>query len=129
MRKINILVHLSIPLFVLHLLEEIKTGFYKTDLSIQILSKYLNTTPEITFFVIQIILFVFLGILLFIIFSKKQIPFFLVLFLDIILLYEFLHIYEAIRIGGYTSGVITGTILGIMGLILFYITFRKKSNK
>jgi tryptophan-rich sensory protein len=127
MKKIDTFVHLIVPLFILHLLEEIKTGFYKTDLSIQILSKYLNTTPEITFFVIQIILFVFLGILLFIIFSKKQIPFFLVLFLDIILLYEFLHTYEAIRIGGYTPGVITGTILGIMGLILLYITFRKKS--
>ncbi len=123
-KKTSILIHSIIPLFCLHLLEEIKTGFYQTDLSINHLSNYTNLTPEVTFLLVEILLFLFLGFLLLIILKKKQIPFSLLMLLSIISLYEFTHTYEAIKLGAYTSGVITGTIIGILGLILFSKTFQ-----
>ena len=119
-KKISILIHLVIPLFAIHLVEEIKTGFYQTDQSIKHLSQYTHLSTEITFLSTEIVLFMFLGFLLFTILRKKQIPLSLLLLLSIISIYEFTHTLQALKFGAYTPGVITGTLIGIAGLMLLY---------
>ena len=119
-KRILILVHLVVPLFILHLLEEVATGFYTTDASIRAISLTLDLPLVTTYLLTQIIAFIFFGILLVLVLKKKIIPFFLVLVLNVILLYEFSHTFAALRAGEYVSGFVTGTLLGVLGLGLAY---------
>ena len=128
-QKISTIIHLVVPLFILHMIEEVTTHFYETDSSTQSASQYLHLTPEATYFLIQIALFAFLSILLFSILKLKKINIILVLILDVILLYEITHVFEAVKSRTYSSGVITGTILFVIGLLLIYTLLNTRNTE
>ncbi len=126
-KRILNLVHIIIPLFILHTIEELATDFYQTDASISYIGRLINSTPEITYFLIQILAYVFLAVILISILTKRT-SYFLVIPLMIISIYEFIHIYEALKIGTYSSGLATGTILGALGLLLLYYLLNSKGK-
>lgn len=119
-KRILIFVHLAAAMFVFHLIEQAATGFYKTNPSMQMIAVELGLPTLTAYLLIQIALFVFLGMLLFLVLKKKVIPLLLVLVLDIVLLYQFSYTVSALRAGTYVSGYVTGTFLGIFGIGLLY---------
>ncbi|OGI63742.1 hypothetical protein A2914_01025 [Candidatus Nomurabacteria bacterium RIFCSPLOWO2_01_FULL_41_21] len=128
MKRVESFVHVLVPLFVVHFLEEIFTDFASIDLSVLHLSKYFNLDQQITFSLIQIALFLFLAVLLVLVLSKKRIPFILSLIFSIISLYEFSHVYEALKTQSYYPGLITGVIITIVGVVFVYKLLTGKFN-
>lgn len=116
-KKINCIIHLVIPLFVLHLIEEVMTRFYETDTLIQKVSVLLHQAPLVTYLLVEIALFIFLAVVLYTI-IKKSTPQFLLGMLVVLCLYEFAYLFESIKTVTYASGLITGTMIGIAGLFL-----------
>jgi len=117
-KKVKNLIHLIIPLFALHLVEELVAGFIETDGSIRYLSQHLSLDVTTTFFIVQMLLFSFLALLLLLILFKKNIPKLLIVVLVIISLYEFVHVYDAIRTWSYYPGLITGVLISALGIYL-----------
>src|SRR3989344_1827135 len=122
-KSVSFLVHFIIPLFIFHLTEEWVTHFYETDTMIVNISRFVNYSPETTFLFIQIFLFLFLAIILATIIQKK-ISNTLFFILAMISLYELIHLYDFLNNYSYTPGLITGTSLGIAGLVFLSKLFK-----
>jgi len=116
-KRVKILTHLIIVIFIFHLLEELMTGFYNSEKSIQVMSRFFYLTPEITFLLVEIVLFIFLAAVL-ASFLLEKTSSILAFILSIICIYEFVHLFDSIKNHIFSSGLITGILLGVMGLIL-----------
>lgn len=110
------IIKITIVLFILHTLEETLTFFWSTDASIQILSDVFSLSPMGIYWSVQILLYGFLFLLLFLEKPKK----FLLFVLGLILLFEFSHTAEFFIAGIYLPGLVSGTILGLLGLAYWY---------
>src|SRR4051812_49115704 len=100
--KIRSLIHLAVPLLILHFLEEWFTHFYITDPTTQWIANKIGFDVFITYLFGQILLFTFLAVVLFSIYKKHSFGF-LNFILGVICIFEITHIYEAMRHLSYYS--------------------------
>jgi hypothetical protein len=122
--KVTNLIHLAVPLLILHFLEEWFTKFYLIDPTTQWLANEIGFDSFITYLFGQILLFIFLAIILLSIY-KKHPSRFLNVILGVICLFEVIHVYEAAKHLSYYSGLVTSIPLTVVG-ISFFINFSKK---
>lgn len=113
------LIHISVPLLIIHSIEEYYFDLTKIDPFTALISQYFILNNDITYFIGQLILFIFLAIILLLILLHKNIKFgaFVV---GIILIFEFSHIYPVIILRSYYPGLITGFALFVLGIWYWY---------
>mgnify|MGYP001583543906 CR=1 FL=1 len=115
----------SIPLFIVHGLEEIFSGFYIIDSHVNFMFGYLVTLPNIQalFLLFQIMLGLMLIIsYLLLLGTRWQLR--LMCILGIVFVYEFHHLYKAVDVGGYYPGLITAIPLYIVGFLFWKELFK-----
>ncbi len=119
------LIHISVPLLIIHFIEEFHFGLTKIDPFTASISHYLGLTNDNVYLIGQLILFIFLGILLVLIMLRKNINFgaFIV---GIILIFEFSHLYPAIISRSYYPGLISGFLLFGLGIWYWYKVLKIK---
>ncbi len=122
------LIHISVPFLIIHSIEEFYFGLPNIDAFTSFISHHIGLTNNITYFLGQLILFVFFAIILFLIMLRKNIDYggFVV---GIILLFEVSHIYLAIISGSYYPGLVTSLILFGLGIWYWYKVLQIKFHK
>lgn len=115
--KLQSLFLLSIPLFILHGLEEYFTGFYLEDPIFKLVFGPVLSmgTAQASFLVFQVMIWALLLVSYAVLARSKPLHGLLV-FLGLVFIFEFHHLVEAILAGSYYSGVVTGTLLPIVGI-------------
>ena len=101
---------LSIPVFIIHGSEEYFTGLYNFDSFYQSFSN-----PKIVFVFIVLVLLNISLIVSYILIQKNKGVFILSFLLGLLFIYQLVHIYKAIIIGGYYPGLYTSLIFPILG--------------
>jgi len=126
-QKLKNIFALSIPVFIVHGLEEYFTGLYKVDSHVKFLLGYLNTLPtsQATFLLFQISLWIVL-IVVGILISNERWRLRLMIIPGIIYIYEFQHIWKAVEVGGYYPGLVTAVIFPIIGFSFWKELLRSK---
>jgi len=115
--KLKFLFLVSIPIFIVHGVEEYVTGFYNVDSHANFLFGYFYTlpTPQATFLLFQVMLWLALVISALLISGEKW-RLRLMVVPGLIYIYELHHFWKAIEIGGYYPGVLTALAFPIVGL-------------
>ncbi len=119
-RKLQKLFLLSIPLFIVHGVEEILTGFYNIDSHAAFLFGGLAKLPNMQalFVLFQIMLWLVLVISYLLLLGPKwQLR--LMFVPGLIFIYELHHLYKAIEVGGYYSGLITALAFPAIGFFFW----------
>jgi hypothetical protein len=113
------LIHISVPLLIIHSLEEFYFSLTSVDPFTSFVSKYFGLTNDVTYFLGQLVLFIFLAVLLVLILLHKNINYggFII---GVILIFEFTHVYPAIISGSYYPGFASGFILFVIGVGYWY---------
>ena len=120
------LISITSVLFTLHTIEEAVTSFWKTDASVLISANVLHLDPGVFYWLAQLVLYVILLHLILLPLKKYMRVFYKII--GLILVLEFHHLWAAISVGTYTSGLYTGTLLGLLS-IYYWITYMKLSYK
>lgn len=118
--KLKNIFALSIPVFVAHGLEEYFNNFYNVDWSTKFVFGFMETmsVPQATFLVFQIMLWLALIVIAFLISNEKW-RLRLMLLPGIIFIIELHHIWTAVKMWGYYSGLITAIPLTIIGFLFW----------
>ena len=129
-RKLQNLFLLSIPLFIIHGLEEIFTSFYKIDSQVELWFGGLNSlpTPQATFILFQIMLWLILIIGYLLLLGPKW-QFRLMFIPAIVFVYELHHLYKALEVGGYYPGIATAITLYVAGYFFWKELFINLKSK
>lgn len=119
-QKLKNLFYISIPLFVIHGLEELFNNFYNIDWSVKIMFGFFNgmPVPQATFWVFQIMIWLALIVFAFLITSEKW-RLRLMLIPGIIFIVELHHIWKALESWNYYPGVITAVPITIIGFLFW----------
>ena len=127
-QKLKLIFFTSIPVFIAHGLEEYLTGFYNIDPISKFVFGYFNNlpTPQATFLLFQIILWLTLIVFAFLIAGEKW-RFRLLLLPGIIYIFELHHFWKAIEFGRYYPGLVTAIAFPILGY-LFWAELLKHEN-
>jgi hypothetical protein len=99
---------------------------FQADVFIQSISDSLNVAPQIIFLVIQVIIFVLLGMIAFSM-SKKKVPIIPIFLLASVSLYEFSYILHSIRLEKYPYDLGPAAVIGVTGIFLL-TTLKKKPS-
>ena len=118
--KLRTIFIISIPFFIAHGLEELFNSFYNIDWSVKVIFGFLNEmpVPQATFWVFQIMMWLALIVIAFLISGEKWrlrimfIP-------GIIFIVELHHIWKALETWNYYPGVITAIPLTILGFFFW----------
>ncbi len=105
------LFYLSVPLFILHSVEEFITLYFVPN-------HFAHEIPIQTFISIEIITWVVLSSFAWLL-SRRILSVPILVLPGILYLYQIEHIYHSIEIGGYYPGTITGVALFVLGLFLW----------
>jgi len=102
---------ISIPLFILHGIEELLTKFYDIYplLNFKWTENIFQSIPQATFFFFQIMWWLLL-IVAYILLKKDRGTIYLMTFVGLIYIYEITHILSAVVTQGYTPGFTTGLV-------------------
>ena len=119
-QKLKNLFYISIPLFIIHGLEEIFNGFYNVDWSTKLVFGFLNgmPVPQATFWVFQIMLWLALIVFAFLITSEKW-RLRLMLIPGIIFIVELHHPWSAIISWDYYPGLISSIPVLVVGFLFW----------
>ncbi len=117
--KLKTIFAVSIPVFIAHGIEEYFTGLYNVDSFYQSFSN-----PKLVFVIMVLLLANMLLIVSYFLVLKNKWVFGLSVLLGLALIFELVHIYEAIKIGGYYSGLYTALIFPIVGFLLWKELFK-----
>ncbi|MBI4120916.1 MAG: HXXEE domain-containing protein, partial [Parcubacteria group bacterium] len=119
-QKLKTIFYISIPVFIVHGVEEYFYGFYDIDPIFQFFFKYFDvmTTPQAVFLVFQIMLWLTLVVFALSVMNQKW-QLWLMVFLGLIYVFEAHHFVEAIRFGGYYPGVVTATAFLVIGFFFW----------
>lgn len=119
-QKLKNIFFLSIPVLIVHGMEEYLTGFYNTDSHVKFVFGYLDTlpTPQATFLLFQIMLWLALIIFAILISSEKW-RLRLMVIPGLIYVYEFHHIIKALMAGGYYPGIATAWMFPIIAFFFW----------
>ena len=112
--KLKNLFYISIPLFIAHGVEEYFTGLYNFDPFYQLFSN-----PKIVFVFVVLVLLNVLLIISYILVQKNKWSLALSTALGILLVLELIHIYDAMRVGGYYPGLYTALVFPIIGFFFW----------
>lgn len=114
-KKLINLFGISIPLFIIHGLEEYFNGLYNIDSHVKFMFGYFQNMSSLqsSFLLLQIMLWVLL-VISFLLLKQKGIKI-LLIFLGLVYIYELHHIIKAIEVGGYYPGLITGLGFPLIG--------------
>jgi|SRR3989338_1005830 len=118
--KLRTIFIISIPFFIAHGLEELFNSFYNIDWSVEVIFGFSNEmpVPQATFWVFQIMMWLALIVIAFLISGEKWrlrimfIP-------GIIFIVELHHIWKALETWNYYPGVITAIPLTILGFFFW----------
>lgn len=118
--KLKAIFAVSIPVFILHGIEEFVTHFYDIDGHSQALFGifgYFSTrvAPFVTF---QIMFWLLLIVVLILLIDRKY-QFYTLAIFGLVYIYEFHHIIKAISAGGYYSGLYTSLIFPILAIVFW----------
>ena len=113
-QKIKTLFFISIPVFIAHGLEEYFTGLYNFDYFYQSFSN-----PKIVFVILVLVVLNISLVVSYILVQKNKWAFGLSIALGVLLIFELIHVYDAIRVGGYYPGLYTALIFPIIGFFLW----------
>ena len=118
--KLKKLFYISIPLLIIHGLEELFNGFYNIDWSTKLVFGFLYEmpVPQATFWVFQIMLWLALIVVAFLIASEKWRSR-LMLLPGIIFIVELHHPWSAITSWGYYPGLISSIPVLIIGFLFW----------
>lgn len=133
--KLTLLFAISIPLFVMHGLEEYFTKFYDIYplLNFKWADTLFQTVPQATFFTFQVMWWLML-LAAYILLRGGKGVLGLMTFVGVIYIYEATHILSAIILQQYTPGLITAPLLPFIGffywkeLIKNWKTFQQKRS-
>ena len=111
---------LSIPLFIMHGLEEIVMGLYSIDSHVAFMFGTLATLPtmQALFILFQIMLWLVL-IIGYLMLRGPAWQLRLLAIPGLAFIYELHHLYKAIEVGGYYPGLITATVLYVIGFFFW----------
>lgn len=120
---------LSIPVFILHGIEEFVTHFYDIDSHDQAIFGLLSSlsTHGATFVVFQIMFWLLLIIALLLLMGKKY-QFYTFSIIGIVYLYESHHILKAISAGGYYPGLYTSLAFPVLAFFFWSQWLKAKSE-
>jgi len=106
---------LSIPLFIVHGIEEFSTHFYDIDAHDQAVFGLLSglSVHGATFVTFQVMLWLLL-IISFLLILNEQWRFRVMIIPGLIYIYELHHIYKAVGVGGYYPGLVTALVFPIV---------------
>ncbi|OGG50430.1 hypothetical protein A2704_05845 [Candidatus Kaiserbacteria bacterium RIFCSPHIGHO2_01_FULL_54_36b] len=113
--RLKMIFGLSIPLFILHGIEEFATHFYDIDAHDQAIFGLLSglSNHGATFVTFQVMFWLLL-IISFLLLSGPKWQFNVLALAGFIYLYELHHIYKAIMVGGYYPGLVTALLFPIV---------------
>lgn len=119
-QRLKNLFYISIPLFIIHGLEEFFTGFYEVDWSTKLVFGFLYemSVPQATFLVFQIMLWLALIVLAFLVASEKW-RLRMMFLPGIIFIVELHHPWSAASSLGYYPGLISSIPLLIVGFLFW----------
>lgn len=102
---------LSIPLFIMHGIEEIMTGFYAVDAWDQFLfTPFATLTPHgVMFVTFQVMLWLTL-VIGFLMLQSERVRLYLLGVAGLVYLFEVHHIVKAVLVGGYYPGLVTAFV-------------------
>jgi len=112
-KKLKLVFGISIPVFIAHGLEEYFTKLYDFDPFYQFFSN-----PKAVFIFFVLVLGNILLIASYILIRKNKWVFGLSIALGLLFIFELIHIYDAIRVGGYYPGLITSFAFPILAIFL-----------
>jgi len=104
----------SIPVFVAHGIEEYFTGLYNFGSLYQSFSN-----PKIVFILVVLIFVNTLLVTSYILIKNNKWMFGLSTTVGLLLIFELIHIYDAVRVGGYYPGLYTALIFPIIGFFFW----------
>ena len=114
----------SIPLFILHTLEEVLFRLWNTDAFSLTASNLLHIPPVSVYWLGQVLLYTFLASLLYLPrFGTHKAP---LVLLGFGFLFEFEHSIVALQSGQYEPGLVTGTLLALYGLFFWFSLIKKQ---
>ena len=119
-QKLKNIFLLSIILFIAHGTEELATGLYNVDRHVKFMFGFVENLTSIhaAFSVFQIMLWLILIISYLLILGPKwQLR--LMFIPGLVFIYELHHIYKAIMVGGYYSGLITALLFPIVAFFFW----------
>ncbi len=115
-RKLKTIFGLSIPLFVLHGIEEYRTGFYKVDELVQFISRpFLEMSGHQTMFITLQVMFWLLLIVSFLLVASERWRFRIMVVFGLVYVLELQHIWKAVTSWNYYPGLITAFLFPIVG--------------
>lgn len=119
-KRLKIIFGLSIPLFILHGIEEIRTGFYKADALREFIFRPLErmSEHEIMFVTFQVMFWLLL-IIAFLMTISEQWRLRMMVILGSVYVIESHHIWEAVALGGYYPGLYTALLFPIVGFFFW----------
>lgn len=119
-QKLKNIFFLSVPVLIIHGLEEYLTSFYNTDSHVKFVFGYLNTlpTPQATFLLFQVMLWVALTIFAILISSEKW-RLRLMIIPGLIYIYELHHIWKALEVGRYYPGLVTALLFPVIAFFFW----------
>ncbi len=128
-KRLKIIFALSIPLFVLHGIEEFTTHFYDIDIHSQKIFGVLSglSNHGATFVTFQVMLLLLLLISFLLILGEKW-RFNTLAIIGAIYIYELHHIYKAIMVGGYYPGLYTALLFPVLAFFFWKEWLRAKKQ-
>ena len=113
-KKLKLVFGISIPVFIVHGIEEYFTRLYDFDPFYQSFSN-----PKAVFIFFVLVLGNTLLIISYILIRKNKWVFGLSIALGLLFIFELIHIYDAVRVGGYYPGLITSFAFPIISIFLW----------
>jgi len=125
--KIKIIFGLSIPLFILHGIEEFTTHFYDIDIHSGAVFGYLSglSNHGATFVTFQVMLWLLLVISFLLLLGEKWRLNVLAL-AGLVYVYELHHIYKAVMVGEYYPGLYTALLFPVIAIFFWKEWFKTK---
>lgn len=130
-KRLKIIFGLSIPLFILHGIEEFRTGFYEADALSEFIFRPLErmSEHEVMFITFQIMFWLLLVVAFLMTISERW-RLRMMSVLGVVYIVELHHIWTAFALGSYYPGLITALLFPIVGYFFWkeLIMIYKLSN-
>ncbi|KKW22594.1 MAG: hypothetical protein A2W52_02485 [Candidatus Taylorbacteria bacterium RIFCSPHIGHO2_02_49_25] len=119
-RKLKVVFGLSIPLFILHGIEEYRTGFYNVDKLYQFIFRPFSEMSgnQVMFITFQIMLWLLL-VVSFLLVASERWRLRMIAVLGVVYILELQHIWKAVVSWSYHPGLITALAFPVIGFFFW----------
>lgn len=119
-KRLKIIFGLSIPLFILHGIEEIRTGFYEANAVNEFIFRPLErmSEHEVMFITFQIMFWLLLVVAFLMTISERW-RLRMMFVLGVVYIVELHHVWKAIVVGGYYPGLYTSLLFPVVGFFFW----------